>query len=305
MEIRQLKYFVEICHCKSFSQAANMCFISPQGMSMSMMRLEEELGRKLFVRSPMGIALTPHAEFLLPKAKKILAIADECEEYFRSDRQEESVLPVSCSHGTVEECGGRLISEFQDLYPEIKVQIRECSDMDADEAVLSEDCELALTVGPLPKDRFDSHLLFSTNYTLVVKSDDPLARKKKIRIRDLEGLPLAVMKSGVRTYSFLKSACADAGFEPEIHTFCDNILLVFYLATLPGVYGITTQNLFRRLNPPGLTSVVIDDPDFYWQIYAIRKTGRTLSPPADQLWKTILRHTPASKSSEPGEKQNP
>lgn len=300
MEIRQLKYFVEICHCKSFSQAANLCFISPQGMSMSMMRLEEELGRKLFVRSPMGIALTPHAEFLLPKAKKILSIAEECEEYFRSDRQEESVLPISCSHGTVEECGGRLISEFQDLYPEIKLQIRECSDMDADEAVISDECELALTVGPLPKNRFDSLLLLTTNYILVVKEDDPLAKKKKIAVKDLEKLPLAIMKSSVRTYSYLKSACADSGFEPKIHTFCDNILLVFYLATLPGVYGITTQNLFKRLNPPGLSFVVIDDPDFCWQVFAIRKSGGALSAPADQLWKMISRHAlPASQPARP------
>ncbi len=282
-----------------------MCFISPQGMSMSMMRLEEELGRKLFVRSPMGIALTPHAEFLLPKAKRILALAEECEEYFRSDRQEESVIPISCSHGTIEECGGKLIGEFLDLYPEIKVQIHEGSDMEADEAVLSEDCELALTVGPLPKDRFDSCLLMTTGYALVVKDNDPLAKKKKIRIKDLEGLPLAIMKTGVRTYSYLKAECAEAGFEPKIHTFCDNILLVFYLSTIPGVYGITTQNLFKRLNPPGLVSVVIDEQDFCWQVYAIKKAGYSLSSPAEQLWKTFTRYSSeAPESSDATEIQN-
>jgi len=290
MEIRQLKYFIEICRCKSFSKAANICFISPQGMSMSMMRLEEELGRKLFIRSPMGIALTPHAEFLLPKAKKIIAIADECEEYFGSERNEEALIPISCSHGTIEEFGGKLINEFQETYPEIKVQIRECSDMDADEAVLSEESELALTVGPLPPDRFDSVLMLTTNYILVVQDSDPLAKKKKITISDLESLPLAVMRGGVRTYPYLRSACMDSGFEPRIHTFCDNILLVFYLATLPGVYGITTQALYRRLNPPGLTPVVIDDPNFRWQIHLIKKKGSTLSAPAEMLWKALSRN---------------
>ena len=237
----------------------------------------------------MGIALTPHAEFLLPKAKKILAIAEECEEYFSSDSQEEAVIPFYCSHGTIEEFGGKLIHEFQDAYPEIKVQIMECSDMDADEAVLSEECELALTVGPLPQDRFDSVQMLTTNYILVVENNDPLARKKKITIKDLEGLPLAVMHGGVRTYPYLRSACMNLGFEPKIHTFCDNILLVFYLATLPGVYGITTQALYKRLNPPGLTAVVIDDPDFRWQIHMIRKKGYELSAPAGQLWKMLSR----------------
>lgn len=295
MEIRQLRYFVEICHSKSFSQAASMCYISPQGMSMSMMRLEEELGRKLFIRSHMGIALTPHAEFLLPKAKKILAIAEECEAYFSSDRQEESIIPLYCSHGTIEEYAGKVLQDFQAAYPEIKIQVKECSDMDADEAVLSEECEMALTVGPLPKERFNDIHIMSSDYVLIAKEDDPIVSRSALGIEDLKDLPLVVMKGGLRTYPYLHSVCSKHGFEPKIHTFADNILLVFYMATLPGVYGITTQSLFNRLNAPGIAAVKIDSPDFVWKVHAIKKKGAALSVPIELLWKYLLAHTAHTK----------
>ena len=287
MEIRQLKYFVEICRCKSFSQAASLCFISPQGMSMSMMRLEEELGCKLFIRSPMGIALTPHAEFLLPKAKKILAIAAECETYFNSDKLGEAVVPFYASHGTIEEYGGTILKEFHETYPEIRVQTTECTDLDADDAVLSDECEIALTVGPLPEGRFSSARIFSTDYVLLVNSSDPFASRPSLSIEDLKGLPLVVMQTGVRTFSCLQSICKKHGFEPDIHTFADNILLVYYLATQEGTYGISTQALFDRLNPPGLTAVRIEDPDFGWHIYAIRKKNEDLTAPSELLWKAL------------------
>lgn len=287
MEIRQLKYFVEICRCKSFSQAANLCFISPQGMSMSMIRLEEELGCKLFNRSPMGISLTPHAEFLLPKAKKILSIAAECEAYFNSDKIEEAVIPFYCSHGTIEEYAGPIMTDFQNTYPEIRVQGTECTDLDADDAVMSDECELALTVGPIPEGRFTASQVFSTEYVLLVSSSDPLAERESIKIPDLKDLRLAVMQTGVRTYSCLQTACERYDFEPNIATFADNILLVYYVATISGYYGISTQALFNRLNPPGLCAVRIDDPYFRWNIFLIRKKGVSLSPAADLLWKAM------------------
>ena len=297
MEIRQLKYFVEICRCKSFSQAAKICYISPQGVSMSMMRLEEELGKKLFTRSTMGIALTPHAEFLLPKAKKILAISEECEAYFNSDKAEEAVIPIYCSHGTIEEFAGTALREFENAHPELRITIHECSDIDADEALLSDECEIALTVGPLPENRFDEILLKTSEYGIIVKDTDPLAKYKSISIEQLKGLQLAVMYKGIRTYPFLHSLCAKYNFEPTIHTYADNVLLIYYMATQPGMYGITTEALYRRLNPPGLSFVKIAYPGFIWKSYAIKRKGADLSAPVELLWQLLLTHKSVEDSS--------
>lgn len=287
MEIRQLKYFVEICRYKSFSQAATVCYISSQGMSMSIMRLEKELGCKLFIRSARGVILTPQAEFLLPKAKKILSIMDECDNYFSTEPSGNSVIPVAFSHGTIEEFAGDVITEFSNSYPESKIIVKECSDTECDEAVLNEETEFALTVGPVAEENFTSHKLLSSNYALIVNDKHPLAVREKITIDELKNLSLAVMKGGVRTYPHLRAACLKAGFEPNIQVFADNILLVFYMAT-KDVCGISTQHLFNRLNPPHLCAIPIDCADFTWDIYQIKKKDSVLSPQVKQFWQALL-----------------
>ncbi len=287
MEIRQLKYFVEICRCRSFSQAAAFCYMSPQGISMSIIRLEEELGCKLFHRSPRGVLLTPQAEFLLPRAKKILSVVDECSAYFNDGGRVETLLPLVCSHGTLEEYGGAVIAELGEKYPDIRINVRECSDTDCDEAVLNDEAEMGLTVGPVPEELFHAQHLFSSRYALIVSDEHPLAEREKVSIDELKGLNLAVMKGGLRTYPCLRAACLKAGFEPKVQVFADNILLVFYMATTKNVCGISTWHLFRRLNLPHLRAVPIDSSDFTWDVYAIRKKNAALSPAAKLVWQAM------------------
>ncbi len=287
MEIKQLKYFVEICRCKSFSQAAAICYISSQGMSMSMMRLEEELGCHLFIRSPRGVALTPQAEFLLPRAKKILSIVEECDAYFRSESADETVITIPFSHGTVEEFAGDVIASFSAEHPTYKLQIKELSDLDCDDAVLNQEAEMALTVGPLPEGRFVSKLLFSSNYALIVNKDHPLAQRESITIDDLRGLPLVVMQGGVRTYPHLRAVCAKHGFEPQVDAFAVNPLLIFYIANEANHFGVSTVHLHRRLGLPTVRAIPIVDDDFTWDVYAIRLKNTTLSPPVKLFWQAL------------------
>lgn len=294
MEIKQLKYFVEICRFKSFSKAADICYISPQGMSMSMLRLEEELGCRLFIRSTHGIRLTPQAEFLLPRAKKILSIMNDCNQFFKNENSSDTVLPLLFSHGTLEEYAGSVISTFSEKHPEVKIKVKECSDLDCDEAVLNEEVEMALTVGPVPEDVFSYQHLFSSNYALIVADTHPLANRESIGIEELKGLPLAVMQGGLRTYPNLRSACCKAGFEPNVQVFADNILLVFYMATKENVCGISTLHLFKRLNMPNLCAIPINSRDFSWDIYQIRKKDGALSPAARQLWQAMSKNKPSA-----------
>ncbi|MCC8078676.1 MAG: LysR family transcriptional regulator, partial [Oscillospiraceae bacterium] len=82
LNIQQLKYFVEVCKCKSFSKAAKSLYISQQGISMAIMRLESEFSAKLFIRTSKGLMLTADGEYLLGCAETILAEFEKCEDYF-------------------------------------------------------------------------------------------------------------------------------------------------------------------------------------------------------------------------------
>jgi DNA-binding transcriptional LysR family regulator len=289
VEIRQLRYFIEICKYKNFSRAAEECAISPQGVSMSIARLETELSSKLFKRNAGGIELTPQAEYLLPRAKKIVALTDECESYFSLDAQKEKFLPVAFSAGTIEEFAGPPIAEFMKKHSNIHLNIRECGDTICDEAVENREVELGLTVGPVDDRRFDAHKLFSTKHALIVREDHPFAKKSSVSVEDLRNVPVATAQETTRTCSLFKSACKKAGFELTVSTYVDEILLVYYLVEVNFAVGISTVALARRLSRPALRAVPFDDAALDWNIYLIKAKNERLSREA-QLFESMLLH---------------
>lgn len=72
MEIHQLRYFCAIVKQGTFTRAAESVYVAQPSLSQQILKLEEELGGKLFYRLPRSARLTPLGEFFLPRALAIL-----------------------------------------------------------------------------------------------------------------------------------------------------------------------------------------------------------------------------------------
>lgn len=72
MDIKILRYFLQICKDGSFSKAAKNLYISQQGLSKSISNLEKEIGVSVFNRTSKGNELTEYGEYLKNKASTIV-----------------------------------------------------------------------------------------------------------------------------------------------------------------------------------------------------------------------------------------
>jgi DNA-binding transcriptional LysR family regulator len=80
-----LRAFVLIAEGRSFTQAAALIGRTQSAVSMQMKRLEDVLGQPVLSRSKGGsVELTPHGQYLLGRARKILALNDEVIATFRA-----------------------------------------------------------------------------------------------------------------------------------------------------------------------------------------------------------------------------
>jgi DNA-binding transcriptional LysR family regulator len=75
MELYQLKTFVAVAQERSLTRAAERVFTSPPAVSAQLKALEDELGVKLFDRTPRGMAITEAGTRLLGEAERTLASA--------------------------------------------------------------------------------------------------------------------------------------------------------------------------------------------------------------------------------------
>jgi LysR family nitrogen assimilation transcriptional regulator len=78
MDIRHLRYFIAISEEKSLSAASHRLGVAQPSLSQHVIKLEEELGVSLMVRSPRGILLTDEGRLLLRHAREICRSLDQC-----------------------------------------------------------------------------------------------------------------------------------------------------------------------------------------------------------------------------------
>lgn len=77
MELYQLRTFVAVAEEEHLTRAAERLFVSQPSVSTHIKALEDELGVKLFTRTPKGMTLTPAGAALKPKAEEILSASQE------------------------------------------------------------------------------------------------------------------------------------------------------------------------------------------------------------------------------------
>ena len=88
MLFKQMKYFVAVVDCNSFTEAAERCYISQPAISQQIQALERELGFPLLERKNRTFALTPAGEYVYQKS--LLLTAD----YERMRSEVDSARPA-------------------------------------------------------------------------------------------------------------------------------------------------------------------------------------------------------------------
>ncbi|GAB4212080.1 MAG: LysR family transcriptional regulator [Roseiflexaceae bacterium] len=73
VELHQLQYFVAVAEMGSFSKAARRCSVAQPSLSQQIIKLEHELGQRLFERLGRSVILTAAGQALLPQAQRILS----------------------------------------------------------------------------------------------------------------------------------------------------------------------------------------------------------------------------------------
>ena len=82
MEIRNLRYFLAVAREENMSKAAASLHISQPALSKAIRSLEEELGKKLFLRHSFSIELTDEGVLLRDRAEDLVLMADKIEKEF-------------------------------------------------------------------------------------------------------------------------------------------------------------------------------------------------------------------------------
>mgnify|MGYP003489381254 FL=1 len=217
MEFRQLRYFVKVAELRSFSEASKALFISQSTLSQQIKQLEEELGVELLVRDSRHVSMSDYGEQYLPYAKQVLKDVDTSTERMNDVRQLKiGTLNVGATY-TFCPLLADTVRDYMKKYPGIKLKIY-CRSMENLMEMLEHgQLDVALSYKPLQSyDDIDSHILFNSNLCVIAGKDNPVAKKERIRLAELENLPLVLPAKGLQARNAFDSLLYGQNFKFDV-----------------------------------------------------------------------------------------
>ena len=224
IDLKQLKYFLAVAEEKSFSRAAERLHISQPPLSQQIMKLESELGVKLFARTTRTFELTVAGKALMSEASELLAKMRMTIDTIRQiDRGEVGRLRVGIVGSAMWGPIPSLLEEFQSKYPRVTWTIHEFGPTVQYEALRAKQIDVGFWREPklneddLRNDNLRQELCFRENVCVALNEHHPLAKQDAIELTDIASEPmltLALDKSAFPRY--LIQCCVKAGFQPTI-----------------------------------------------------------------------------------------
>jgi LysR family transcriptional regulator, nitrogen assimilation regulatory protein len=186
MDLRQLKYFVQIAESGNFSRAAEVLRIAQPSLSQQIKQLEEELGAQLLIRHARGVTVTEQGQQFYDHARRILEEVDHAKDNVRSQTVAPSGrisvgLPTSA-------CRGLSLPLFDVMaarLPNVTLHLVEAMTGFLDELIQAGRLDVALLYDHKAFEHVAWTEMMTEDLMLFVAKGDPLAKSRSISFKKL------------------------------------------------------------------------------------------------------------------------
>ncbi|MCZ7417230.1 LysR family transcriptional regulator [Streptomyces sp. WMMC897] len=218
MELRQLEYSVAVAEERNFTRAAERVHISQSGVSAQIRQLERDLGTELFGRSARGVTLTAAGEAALTHARAALAAA---EAIGQAVGEVAEVLRGRLTVGMVTGCTLTplfdALAAFHRTHPGVELSLVEGHSLQLLDAVRSGTVDVALVgTATASPEGLEALPVVAERLVVAVPPSHPLARRKRVTLRDVCEHPLVCMPPGTGLRAVFDRACAARNLRPSV-----------------------------------------------------------------------------------------
>ncbi|MEQ1886522.1 MAG: LysR family transcriptional regulator [Bryobacteraceae bacterium] len=185
MELHPLRVFLTVAAEKSFSRAAEKLLRTQPAISLSIQRLEAELGEKLIDRSGKDLLLTDAGRIVLDYARRFDNLQGELENALAELRDKSAGrLTIGANESSTLYLLDH-IEQFRKKYPRVKVQIRRSLSSKIPTELLDGDLELGILTYDPDDERLVSQVIYTDHLAFIVSPEHKLASRKEVSITEL------------------------------------------------------------------------------------------------------------------------
>jgi LysR family transcriptional regulator, hydrogen peroxide-inducible genes activator len=212
MNLRELRYLVALADHKHFGRAAEATFVSQPTLSTQLKKLEDELGVSLVERNPRNVMLTEVGEAVVARARVVLREADEIRAIARRAMDPESGM---VKLGVFPTLGAYLLPHIVPgmvaRFPKLELILVEEKTETILRMLHEGDLDCGILALPIPEDGLHTEFLFEEDFILAVPQKHPLAKQKRVRLKDLLQEELLLLDDGHCLREQALEVCHQAG----------------------------------------------------------------------------------------------
>lgn len=215
MELLQLTYFCHAARAESFSEVARIFRVPPSSVSLSVKRLEKELGVSLFDRSANRLSLNENGRRFLSRTQEALGLLEKAKSEL-SDGEGEASGEVRILIRANRRIVTEKIAAFRMEHPKVFFSIhhKPLSEGEGYHLIVSEKPPKAGSYERLP--------FLEEKMMLAVPKGHPFAERKRVPLESLEGERLIGMTRGSDLREYTDRIFRLAGISPSLAIECDD-----------------------------------------------------------------------------------
>jgi len=275
MELRHIRYFVAAAEELNLRRAAARLHIAQPALSVQIHQLETEIKAQLFSRGGRGIKLTEAGRVFLEQSRQIL------NDVGRAVSQAQQAANGEIGHIRIGHNGPaellvfpRIVPAFRKKWPQIHFSFENLRTPQQIERLRRDEIDIGFVWHPIPTDEFDVTELFDVPLVAVLPTENPLAKKAALTIKDLSNEPLIIFPRARDPESFheIEKLFLDASATMNVVYEFDLMLAVVNFVAM-GIGCGLLPDYSSRMHMPGAVYRPLKPPHFAKKLAIVKAKG--------------------------------
>ncbi len=290
MTLNQITYFERTAEHMNMARAAKELMIAQPSLSMSLSKLEDELGVALFEKKGRGITLTPEGQCFLEHARRIIADVDAAEVEMRRLRSAaESSLTIAYVNPVADHFLPKLIRDFRSSSPEaakIRMRSAEMNTVEIVAALANNTVDLTLCSRISDHNELTQIPILRQPLVLIVPKGHRLEERfrqtgRSVKCRELEGEPMVAYFSHAAIHQQIKEFFQEQEVKANVcHYACNELSMANLVAEHMGIAIVAKVD---NLPWDRVTEVPVEGLTLSRNIYLTYRTNRKMFPAARMM----------------------
>lgn len=254
MTFNQIKYFITVAECLSFTEAARCLFLTQPALSRQISAMEEELGTHLFVREKKKLKLTPGGSLLYNRFRELMEYYTQSVHDARTaNKGYEGTLRIGfLDIYDISDLFPETIRNFQEKYPRIDLAMERHALGELPLKLYERSLDLIVTYGFSLFDRAElvTSNIQKFNSCMMLPAAHPLADKKDLCLADLTGERFVQLEESVSEagHRFILNLMEKGGIYPDV-MFVQKMEDVMLWVQTGNAVAITSDRTIEKQNP--------------------------------------------------------